>query len=76
MSDADEAKLILENKVFQLAIDRVQEDLVDRIKLNPTEDVEAAIALRTLDDIVTALGSMVFDQKAAEHTKAMAKRVQ
>ena len=76
MSDADEAKTILENRVFKLAMDRVEEYFVERIKRNPTEDVEAAIGLRVLEEIHNTLGAMVFDQKAAEHTKEMAKRVQ
>ena len=74
MSDSEEARILLENKVFQYAVDDTQAEYLQRIKMNPTEDIEAAIAIKVLDDIVSKLESKVFDVKMASNTKEQAKR--
>lgn len=72
----DEATKILNSDTFKGAVRMVHEDYLVQLKNNPTNATEYAIALRTIDDILTALESYMLDDKLAEYNQEQMKRYQ
>ena len=71
-----DAKQLLDNEIFQYAMEQWKESCIHMILENPTDCLEANIGLAMREDLIRFIESLVFDEKLAAYNRDQVRKYQ